>query len=155
MYSLSLCDVAFPCVCKCTYLLAVFLLSQLRHIHSHSCAQQQLSREHHGIAIIAHLRRDVLAHSASGVCLQVLDAETQADQDDDAEEYIEADEEEEEEEEEDVDLEREIEYEDDEVGQQASQMQNDNTFLSMGVDKHSTHTVLHGFCQWPQSNSEA
>lgn len=47
---------------------------------------------------------------------KVLDAETQADQDDDAEEYIEADEEEEEEEEEeeDVDLEREMEYEDDE-----------------------------------------
>ena len=45
--------------------------------------------------------------------LQVLDAETQADEDDDAEEYIEADEEEQEEE--DIDHEREVEYEDDEV----------------------------------------
>lgn len=45
--------------------------------------------------------------------LQVLDAETQADEDDEAEEYIEADEEEEEEE--DIDHEREVEYEDDEV----------------------------------------
>ena len=80
--------------------------------------------------------------SASGVWLQVLDAETQADQDDEAEEYIEADEEEEEEEEEDVDLEREMEYEDedDEVSQQASQMQNDKHVWSMGVDKRSTHT---------------
>jgi len=74
-----------------------------------------LSHEQHGIAIIVHLTHDVLTRSASGVCLQVLDAETQADQDDEAEEYIEADEEEEEEEEEDVDLEREMEYEDDEV----------------------------------------
>ncbi len=67
--------------------------------------------EQHGIAVIVHLRCNVLIHSACGVWLQVLDAETQADQDDEAEEYIEADEEEEEEEE-DVDLEREMEYED-------------------------------------------
>jgi len=82
-----------------------------------------LHHDQHGIAVIVLLRRTVLTHPASPICLQVLDAETQADQDDEAEEYIEADEEEEEEEEEDVDLEREMEYEDDEVSQQASQMQ--------------------------------
>lgn len=52
----------------------------------------------------------------AGAFAQVLDAETQADQD--AEEYIEADEDEEEEE--DINQEQEMEYEDNEVGSQHS-----------------------------------
>ena len=99
----------------------------------------------------------MLTHPASPICLQVLDAETQADQDDEAEEYIEADEEEEEEEEEDVDLEREMEYEDDEVSQQASQVQNDNTSCPWELTSIQRLLIglLLGFCQWPQPNSEA
>lgn len=60
--------------------------------------------------VVTHGRHTV----DSQVSVQVLDAETMAD-DDDAEEYIEADEDEEEE---DVDHEKEVEYEDDEVRQQ-------------------------------------
>ena len=96
--------------------------------------------------------------SASGVWLQVLDAETQADQDDEAEEYIEADEEQEEEEEEDVELEREMEYEDedDEVSQQASQMQNDNTCgpWELTSVQRILIGVLLGFCQPPPKRAQ-
>ena len=109
-----------------------------------------MSHEQHGIAIIVQLRHDVLTHPASSMCLQVLDAETQADQDDEAEEYIEADEEEQEEEEEDVDLEREMEYEDDEVSQQASQMHNDSTscLWELTSIQRMVIAMLLGFCQW-------
>ncbi len=89
--------------------------------------------------------------------MQVLDAETQADQDDEAEEYIEADEEEEEEgEEEDVDLEREMEYEDDEVSQQASQLQNGNTSSPWELTSIQRILIgmLLGFCQWPPKRAQ-